>query len=96
MGFSRDINKIASYLTSSKRQTFLFSATFSDEIKQVAGTFLKKGYSVVDTVGEEVEQTHAHVPQSIVSVPTGLILFHLHPIPIFPTFFLFLLSGEWK
>ena len=75
MGFSRDINKIASYLPSrdngASRQTVLFSATFSDGIKQVARTFLRQGYTVVDTVGEEVEQTHSHVPQSIVSVPTG-------------------------
>ncbi len=75
MGFSRDINKIASYLPSrekgASRQTFLFSATFSDEIKEVARTFLRQGYTIVDTVGEEVEQTHSHVPQSIVSVPTG-------------------------
>lgn len=76
MGFSRDIYKIASYLPSNdkggnSRQTFLFSATFSDEIKKVANTFLRKGYAVIDTVGEEVEQTHSHVPQSIVTVPTG-------------------------
>ena len=86
MGFSRDINKIASYLPSQEkgalRQTFLFSATFSNEIKEVARVFLRRGYTVVDTVGDEVEQTHLHVPQSIVSVPTGIslieicILFH--------------------
>lgn len=84
MGFKRDIDKIMSYLRPSKaalaaaansdvklivRQTLLFSATFSDEVRGVAGETLRKGYNVVDTVGEEVEQTHSHVPQSIIVTP---------------------------
>lgn len=80
MGFKRDINKIAAYLPSGVsseknkvRQTLLFSATFSNEIKEVASTFLRKNYSVIDTVGEEVEQTHQHVLQNIVSVRSGKI-----------------------
>lgn len=63
MGFSRDINKIAAFLPSNApsaerpsgyRQTLLFSATYTDDIKDVAKTFLRKGYSLIDTVGEEV------------------------------------------
>lgn len=84
MGFKRDIDKIMGYLRPSKatlaaaatnnvklivRQTLLFSATFSDEVRAVAGDTLRKGYNVVDTVGEEVEQTHSHVPQSIIVTP---------------------------
>jgi hypothetical protein len=42
------------------RQTLLFSATFSKEVKEVAAVTLRKGYSIIDTVGEEVEQTHSH------------------------------------
>ena len=82
IGFSRDINKIASYLPSHEkggsRQTFLFSATFSDEIKEIERVFLRRGYTVVDTVGEEVDQTHLHVPQSIVSVLTGISFFETY------------------
>ena len=51
------------------RQTLLFSATFSNEVKQIAASFLRPGYTVVDTVGEEVEQTHAHVDQHLMVVP---------------------------
>ena len=39
MGFQRDINKILALLPT-KRQNLLFSATFSKEIKQLAGKFL--------------------------------------------------------
>jgi len=39
MGFQRDINKILALLPK-KRQNLLFSATFSKEIKQLAGKFL--------------------------------------------------------
>ena len=45
------------------RQTLLFSATFSREVREIAASFLRQGYQVVDTVGEEVEQTHEHVTQ---------------------------------
>jgi ATP-dependent RNA helicase RhlE len=40
MGFIRDIQKILGLLPA-KRQTLLFSATFTDEIKQLASKFLK-------------------------------------------------------
>jgi len=40
MGFIRDIQKILALLPTS-RQTLLFSATFTDEIKQLASKFLK-------------------------------------------------------
>ncbi|NTW85979.1 MAG: DEAD/DEAH box helicase [Holophagaceae bacterium] len=40
MGFIRDIQKILALLPAS-RQTLLFSATFTDEIKQLASKFLK-------------------------------------------------------
>lgn len=79
MGFKRDIDKIVNYLkpvTTSRdaenpmnkftRQTLLFSATFSNEIKEIASQALRKGYEVIDTVGEEEEQTHAHIPQSMI------------------------------
>ncbi|MDR3684335.1 MAG: DEAD/DEAH box helicase [Geothrix sp.] len=45
MGFIRDIQKILALLPA-KRQTLLFSATFTDEIKQLASKFLKTPASV--------------------------------------------------
>jgi ATP-dependent RNA helicase RhlE len=45
MGFIRDIQKIIALLPVN-RQTLLFSATFSDEIKQLAAKFLKNPASV--------------------------------------------------
>jgi ATP-dependent RNA helicase RhlE len=45
MGFIRDIQKILALLPT-KRQTLLFSATFTDEIKQLAAKFLKTPASV--------------------------------------------------
>ena len=49
--------------TDKPRQTLLFSATFSREVREIAASFLRQGYQIVDTVGEEVEQTHEHVTQ---------------------------------
>ena len=37
----------------------------------MAALTLREGYTVVDTVGEEEEQTHAHVPQQMMVVPLG-------------------------
>ena len=81
MGFKRDIEKITSYLPKQsqpsdgsslgliQRQTLLFSATFSDEVKAIAVSILKQGFKVIDTVGDEKEQTHSHVPQKLLAVP---------------------------
>jgi superfamily II DNA/RNA helicase len=44
----------------------LFSATVPRAVQEVAAVSLKKGYTYVDTVGEEEEQTHLHVRQELV------------------------------
>ena len=67
MGFKNEIDKIAAYLKDKNRQTLLFSATFSSEVKNIAQNFLKRNYHIVDTVGDDVEQTHAHVSQHIIA-----------------------------
>lgn len=75
MGFKKDIDQITSYLNQrnsnafGKRQTLLFSATVAPEIREIARTALLPGYKVIDTVGEEVEQTHSHVPQMVMCAP---------------------------
>lgn len=59
MGFLRDIKRILA-LMPSKRQNLLFSATFSKEIKQLAGSFLHHPVMVeatpVNTTAEKVDQ----------------------------------------
>lgn len=60
MGFLRDIKKVLALLPS-KRQNLLFSATFSKEIKKLAGSFLTNPVLVEaapeNTTAEKVEQT---------------------------------------
>ncbi|WP_432411555.1 DEAD/DEAH box helicase [Rasiella sp. SM2506] len=59
MGFARDINKILALLPT-KRQNLLFSATFSKEIKKLAGSFLHNPVMVEaapeNTTAEKVDQ----------------------------------------
>lgn len=59
MGFARDINKILALLPK-KRQNLLFSATFSKEIKKLAGSFLNNPVMVEaepeNTTAEKVDQ----------------------------------------
>lgn len=75
MQLIRDIGEITRFLnqrpsaTLGPRQTLLFSATVSPEIQDIARTTLLPGYKFIDTVGEEVEQTHSHVPQKVMVVP---------------------------
>ena len=70
MGFKPEIDKILTYMPpKNERQTLLFSATVPPTVRAIADNALGKGYALVDTVGEEAEQTHAHVPQSITVLP---------------------------
>lgn len=67
MGFIRDIRKILALLPA-KRQNLLFSATFSDEIRQLARGVLRQPVEVSvnppNTTAQRVEQTVHLVPQS--------------------------------
>ena len=67
MGFIRDIRKILALLPS-KRQNLLFSATFSDDIRQLARGVLNKptevSVSPPNTTAQRVQQTVHLVPQS--------------------------------
>lgn len=64
MGFIRDIRKILALLPAS-RQNLLFSATFSDEIRELAGGFLHNPQMVEvarrNTAAETVKQQIIHV-----------------------------------
>ncbi|UOD51504.1 DEAD/DEAH box helicase [Orrella daihaiensis] len=67
MGFIRDIRKILALLPSN-RQNLLFSATFSDDIRQLARGVLRNPVEVSvnppNTTAQRVEQTVHLVPQS--------------------------------
>ncbi|KAI7854554.1 P-loop containing nucleoside triphosphate hydrolase protein [Circinella umbellata] len=70
MGFKQEVERILSYLPKENRQTLLFSATLSDEIRGSVGKFaLSKDYELIDTVGEEDVNTHLHVKQSALVAP---------------------------
>ena len=76
-----DINKIMKFITPIKtptnpmvRQTLLFSATFTEDVQRIANSYQRPAYEMVDTVGEEVEQTHANVEQSMIVTPLGMSL----------------------
>ncbi|KAG1769378.1 P-loop containing nucleoside triphosphate hydrolase protein [Suillus occidentalis] len=64
MGFRDDIDAIMSYLPpKSERQTFLFSATVSRTVRQVAQAVLAPDHKFIDVVPENESPVHAHVPQ---------------------------------
>jgi ATP-dependent RNA helicase RhlE len=68
MGFLRDINRIIA-LMPKKRQNLLFSATFSKEIKKLAGEFLNDPVLVEATPGNT---TAEKVTQRVIRVDKGL------------------------
>lgn len=62
MGFQRELDSITDQLPSD-RQTFLFSATVSRDIRRVAKDKLKPGHMFIDCVPENESNSHAHIPQ---------------------------------
>ena len=63
MGFRPAITEALRYLPPpGHRQSYLFSATFPNQVEKLTKDALSKNHVVVDTVGEE-EQTNAHVSQ---------------------------------
>lgn len=68
MGFSNDLNFILEHLPES-RQTFLFSATVSPQVKKIARDFLKPNHSMIDCVPEDESNTHEHIPQYVTLLP---------------------------
>ncbi|CAN0884743.1 DEAD-box ATP-dependent RNA helicase 31 [Linum grandiflorum] len=63
MGFRRDLDKIIAALPK-QRQTLLFSATVSEQVRQMSHVALKSDHVFVNTVEEGSEQTHARVRQT--------------------------------
>lgn len=69
MGFKQELQRILTHLPE-KRQTMLYSATISKEIRQNLGDFaLSPEYDIIDTVGKDDVNTHIHVKQSALITP---------------------------
>ena len=72
MGFRPDIDAIADFLPKTPiRQTFLFSATVSPAIRQVAREVLDKDHLFIDVVSNESSPVHAHIPQFHTVLPSA-------------------------
>jgi ATP-dependent RNA helicase MSS116 len=70
MGFSKDLNEIISALPK-QRQTFLFSATVSPQIRDVARKSLKPDHQFIDCVPKNETNTHLHIPQYYTILPSA-------------------------
>ncbi|GAA5942699.1 uncharacterized protein JCM15063_000864 [Sporobolomyces koalae] len=72
MGFSEDIATVVKHLPDNdNRQTFLFSATVSKQIREIARKSLKKDHTYIDTVPADEVDTHLHIPQFHTVLPTA-------------------------
>ncbi|GAA6064214.1 hypothetical protein JCM10212_003823 [Sporobolomyces blumeae] len=72
MGFSDDIATVVRHLPDNEnRQTFLFSATVSKQIREIARKSLKKEHTYIDTVPADEVDTHMHIPQYHTILPSA-------------------------
>jgi ATP-dependent RNA helicase MSS116, mitochondrial len=71
MGFRSDLDAILEYLPKApQRQTFLFSATLSPGVRQVARTFLRNDHVFINTIRDDDSPVHAHIPQFHTVLPS--------------------------
>ncbi|KAI9458924.1 DEAD-domain-containing protein [Lactarius psammicola] len=72
MGFRSDIDAIADFFPKAPiRQTFLFSATVSPQIRQIAREVLDKDHTFIDVVPKDSSPVHAHIPQHYTFLPNA-------------------------
>jgi ATP-dependent RNA helicase MSS116 len=72
MGFRPDIDAIADFFPKTPiRQTFLFSATVSPAIRQIAREVLDKDHVFIDVVPKDASPVHAHIPQQFTVLPSA-------------------------
>ncbi|KAJ3019838.1 hypothetical protein HKX48_001713 [Thoreauomyces humboldtii] len=79
MGFRDAIESIVRKLPE-QRQTFMFSATLSKDIQNIARRTLQSGYDYVDTVPTNETPTHMKVKQTYAVIPFSQQLVMLHEI----------------
>lgn len=78
MGFSDDLKYIVDHLPPrEQRQTFLFSATVSREVRDIARDFLKDKHDFIDCVPKNESNVHAHIPQHVTIVEPQQQLAHV-------------------
>jgi ATP-dependent RNA helicase MSS116 len=67
MGFRPAVEQILAALTptAATRQTLLFSATLPKDVLRIA-QFATRNARLIDTVGEDEEQTNTHVAQTVI------------------------------
>ncbi|KAI8847688.1 P-loop containing nucleoside triphosphate hydrolase protein [Chytridium lagenaria] len=68
LGFREDMETISSHLPTN-RQTFMFSATLSPNIKKIADRVLKEKRISLDTVPKDDVPTHLNVKQTYITAP---------------------------
>jgi len=72
MGFRPDIDAIIEFFPRTPiRQTFLFSATVSSAIRQIAREVLDENHAFIDVVPKDSSPVHAHVPQHFTVLPSS-------------------------
>ena len=72
MGFRPDIDAIADFFPKTPiRQTFLFSATVSPAIRQIAREVLDKDHVFIDVASTDSTPVHAHIPQHYTVLPSA-------------------------
>ncbi|EIM81977.1 DEAD-domain-containing protein [Stereum hirsutum FP-91666 SS1] len=72
MGFRDEIDAIKEFLPPTpERQTFLFSATLSTSIRQVARSTLDKSHTFIDVVPKDDSPVHSHIPQFHTVLPSA-------------------------
>ncbi|KAG7091046.1 hypothetical protein E1B28_010105 [Marasmius oreades] len=72
IGFRDDIEAIMSYLPPTpQRQTFLFSATLSSKVREIAQKHLAAGHSYIDCIKGQDSPVHADIPQYHTVVPSA-------------------------
>ncbi|KAJ2793715.1 hypothetical protein H4R21_005783, partial [Coemansia helicoidea] len=73
MGFRNELNNIVEKLPS-ERQTFLVSATMGRNVKDLASTVFTGQFDMVDCVGKDEANTHAHVKQEYINTAPSQML----------------------
>ncbi|KAJ8076843.1 hypothetical protein PM082_001266 [Marasmius tenuissimus] len=72
IGFRDDIEAIMEHLPPTpERQTFLFSATLSSKVRDIARKHLAKDHTYIDCIKEEDSPVHADIPQYHTVVPSA-------------------------
>ena len=76
MGFQKSLTNIVEKLPKD-RQTFLFSATVSKAIAEIARKSLRPDHVLIDCVPKNETNTHSHIPQRYSIVPPEMQLAHI-------------------